>query len=143
MFASIILINISSDSFGKIKNKDIFEYYISKKYTMEKDSLEHQEYLKEMMKYAVDLYVYQDKNSYEVITALKEKGVTEDQAKAMISIIDERVEETENSAHKKNVIIGGLFFAGGLMATFANLGFVFWGAIVFGGIQMVRGIMKV
>lgn len=110
---------------------------------MEKDSVAHQEHLKEMMKYAVDLYVYQDKNSYEVISALKERGMSEDEAQEIISVIDQRLEETENSAHKKNVIIGGVFFAGGLIATFANLGFIFWGAIVFGGIQMVRGIMKV
>jgi homoaconitase/3-isopropylmalate dehydratase large subunit len=109
---------------------------------MEEEDQEMQKHLKEMMQLAVDLYVYQDKNSHEVITALKEKGVEEEQAKAIIKTIDDRVEETELSAHKKNVIIGGLFFAGGLVATFANFGFIFWGLIIFGGIQMVRGIMK-
>jgi hypothetical protein len=41
---------------------------------------------------------------------------------------------------KRDVFFGSLWLAGGLILTFAEIGFIFWGAIVFGGIQLFKGI---
>ncbi|MBI1837619.1 MAG: hypothetical protein HYR91_10195 [Flavobacteriia bacterium] len=41
---------------------------------------------------------------------------------------------------KKDVIFGSLWLVGGLVFTFAEIGYIFWGAIVFGGIQLFKGI---
>jgi hypothetical protein len=43
---------------------------------------------------------------------------------------------------QKDIIVGGLWFLGGIIGTFANIGFIFWGAIVFGFIQGCRGIFN-
>jgi len=43
----------------------------------------------------------------------------------------------------KDIVIGGLFCVGGVIATMADIGYIFWGAIVFGGVQMIRGFIKV
>ncbi len=41
---------------------------------------------------------------------------------------------------QKDTLYGALWLAGGLFATYADIGYIFWGAIVFGGIQMIRGL---
>ena len=35
---------------------------------------------------------------------------------------------------------GGLWCIGGIALTVADIGFVFWGAILFGGIQFIKGL---
>lgn len=52
----------------------------------------------------------------------------------------------ENTGAMRDMLVGGLFFFGGLVITvgslmFGNGGFVLaWGAIIFGGIQFFRGV---
>ncbi|TNE79101.1 MAG: hypothetical protein EP332_12180 [Bacteroidetes bacterium] len=50
--------------------------------------------------------------------------------------------EESDSTGTKDVIIGGLWFLGGLIFTIADVGYIFYGAIIFGGIQMIGGIAK-
>lgn len=45
-------------------------------------------------------------------------------------------------AANKDILVGSLWFFGGLIATVANFGYIFWGAILFGGIQMLKGISE-
>jgi hypothetical protein len=40
------------------------------------------------------------------------------------------------------MLYGALWCGGGTIATMANIGFFFWGAIIFGGIQLVRGLIN-
>ena len=44
-----------------------------------------------------------------------------------------------NNKAKKDMIFGALWCVGGTIATVAQTGFIFWGAIIFGGIQFFRG----
>jgi hypothetical protein len=37
------------------------------------------------------------------------------------------------------MLYGGLWFIGGLIATVADFGYFFWGAIIFGGYQFLKG----
>lgn len=39
-----------------------------------------------------------------------------------------------------DMLYGALWCVGGIVATAANIGFIFWGAILFGGIQFFRGL---
>lgn len=41
---------------------------------------------------------------------------------------------------QKDMLYGALWCVGGLVLTMAHIGFIFWGAIVFGAIQFFRGI---
>lgn len=38
------------------------------------------------------------------------------------------------------MLYGVLWCSGGLLLTLANVGFIFWGAILFGAIQFFRGV---
>tara|TARA_B100000401_G_C52712904_1_gene674737 strand:- start:351 stop:758 length:408 start_codon:yes stop_codon:yes gene_type:complete len=40
----------------------------------------------------------------------------------------------------KDVLYGALWCAGGIIATVADIGLIFWGAIVFGGYQLIKGL---
>ncbi|GAB3936659.1 hypothetical protein [Mucilaginibacter myungsuensis] len=41
---------------------------------------------------------------------------------------------------QKDMIYGALWCVGGTVLTIADVGFIFWGAIVFGGIQFFKGL---
>lgn len=63
---------------------------------------------------------------------------------SIISIQDEINEQEYISAKKKqaenDMLYGALWCIGGIIATAAHVGFIFWGAILFGGIQFFRGL---
>nr|WP_315251047.1 hypothetical protein [uncultured Flavobacterium sp.] len=40
----------------------------------------------------------------------------------------------------KDMIFGALWCIGGLIGSFANTGYIFWGAVLFGGIKFMRGL---
>lgn len=55
---------------------------------------------------------------------------------------DMEKQEIRNDKAEKDMLYGGLWFVGGLLGTTADIGFIFWGAILFGGFQFVRGLSK-
>lgn len=63
---------------------------------------------------------------------------------SIISVQDEINEQEYISAKKKqaenDMLYGALWCIGGIIATAAHIGFIFWGAILFGGIQFFRGL---
>ncbi|KQT31071.1 hypothetical protein ASG22_18730 [Chryseobacterium sp. Leaf405] len=57
------------------------------------------------------------------------------------------LEQMDKKQASKDVLYGGLWFAGGLIVTLVSLssgsgGVIAYGAVIFGGIQFFRGIMK-
>ena len=49
--------------------------------------------------------------------------------------------QKEKEDAKKDMIFGALWVIGGIIATTADFGYIFWGAIVFGGFQFIRGLV--
>jgi hypothetical protein len=60
----------------------------------------------------------------------------------MIDDLEEQMREAKKSQAKKDVLWGAVWCIGGLIGTFANTGFIFWGAIIFGGIQLIKGLIN-
>jgi hypothetical protein len=60
------------------------------------------------------------------------------------SVQNEINEQEYISAKKKqaenDMLYGALWCIGGIIATAAHIGFIFWGAILFGGIQFFKGL---
>jgi hypothetical protein len=57
------------------------------------------------------------------------------------------LEQIDKKQASKDVLYGGLWFAGGLIVTLVSVssgrgGFIAYGAVIFGGIQFFRGLMK-
>jgi len=55
----------------------------------------------------------------------------------------DNLEKQINDENKKNatnnMLYGALWCTGGIVASVADFGYIFWGAIVFGGIQFFKG----
>lgn len=49
--------------------------------------------------------------------------------------------ETDKKDATKNMIFGALWCLGGIAGTLADVGYIFWGAIIFGGIQFFQGLI--
>ena len=65
---------------------------------------------------------------------------------SIISVQNEIDEQEYISAKKKqaenDMLYGALWCIGGIIATAAHIGFIFWGAILFGGIQFLGGLFN-
>ncbi|MFC0515122.1 hypothetical protein ACFFGT_12965 [Mucilaginibacter angelicae] len=96
--------------------------------------------INEMYQYATNLFIG-GKNTYEVKTALLERGLDEGNADYIVEQLDLQINEARKARAKKDMLYGALWCAGGLILTLAHIGFIFWGAIVFGGIQFFRGVI--
>ena len=52
------------------------------------------------------------------------------------------VKQNSREQAGKNMLYGALWCIGGTIATLADIGYIFWGAIVFGGIQFFIGLVN-
>lgn len=94
--------------------------------------------LDEVMESAAKQMIEMKKSPEETLQNLREQGIPEESAAVAIQAIREAVKERGN----KDMLYGGLWFVGGVVATVAEIGYIFWGAIVFGAIQFIQGYMK-
>ncbi len=97
--------------------------------------------LDEMQQYAANLYVG-GKNSIEVKQALMERGLPENESAAIIEEFEQEITNARKGQAKKDMLYGALWCVGGLALTLADVGFIFWGAILFGGIQFFKGVSR-
>jgi len=104
---------------------------------------EEQNTVNQIYEYAVNLMIHENKNSYEVQMALKERGLDDESAKIIVENLEKEIEDAKKERANKDMLYGALWCIGGIIATASNIGFIFWGAIVFGAIQFFRGLFKI
>jgi hypothetical protein len=75
-----------------------------------------------------------------VIDNLMARGAGRGQAETIVYDLEEQIRLAKRSRAQKDMLYGALWCAGGTVATLASIGFIFWGAIIFGGIQFFRGL---
>lgn len=109
---------------------------------METTNPESQEVVNQLYNYAANLLVHQNKSAYETKALLIEKGLSTENAEFIVDTIEGQIEEAKNDNAKKDMLYGALWCIGGTALTLANVGFIFWGAILFGGIQFFRGLIN-
>ncbi len=110
---------------------------------METTNSESQEVANQLYNYAANLLIHQNKSAYETKAALVEKGLSSENAATIVDNLEEQIEEAKHDKAKKDMLYGALWCIGGTVLTLANVGFIFWGAILFGGIQFFRGLINV
>lgn len=112
---------------------------------MENTSVETQELANQYYNLAVDSF-NQGKSGYETKNILIENGLSPDFASLIVEKIEMQIHEMQqehvHSQAKKDMLFGALWCVGGTVLTLANVGFIFWGAILFGGIQFFRGLIN-
>lgn len=97
--------------------------------------------------FAADQMVRQQKNSYQVKTALLEQGLSEANAAIVVENLEKQIEQARKTKSNKDMLYGALWAVGGIIVTSVSMasgkgGVIAWGAILFGGIQFVRGIIN-
>jgi len=90
--------------------------------------------------YAANLLVNGKKSPAEVKQLLAAKGLDDESASVVVANLETQIRDAKKAGAKKDMLHGGLWCAGGLALTMADVGFIFWGAIIFGGIQFFKGV---
>ncbi len=80
------------------------------------------------------------KSDDEVLYLLTQKGLSDGAAATIITGLHAQYNSELRNKAKKDMLWGGVWFFGGIIATVADFGLIFWGAILFGGIQFFRGV---
>lgn len=106
------------------------------------NSVSQQQAVNEIYNYAANLIVNEKKDAVEVRNALAEKGLSEDAAYTIVKNVEDEIKKAKREAANKDMLYGALWCVGGAIATVANIGFIFWGAIIFGGIQFIKGLVN-
>ena len=96
----------------------------------------------------VDNYLYQyaanllanGKKGDQVEHLLALKGLDAESARAVVLELEGPIRDAKRAQAKKDMLHGGLWCVGGTALTMAHIGFVFWGAILFGGVQFIKGV---
>ncbi|HMG91473.1 MAG TPA: hypothetical protein VK589_15545 [Chryseolinea sp.] len=109
---------------------------------MENQDASSQAAVNEIYNYAANLLVNEKKSSKDVQTALVGKGLSESAALTIVYNLEVEIKNAKKEAGKKDMLYGALWCVGGAVATVANIGFIFWGAILFGGIQFIKGAVN-
>jgi hypothetical protein len=91
--------------------------------------------------YARDLYFNQNFTASEVKNALLKNNVEEDLAAEIISKLEKEFRAMRSDEANKQMLYGIFWCAGGIAATAADIGYIFWGAIVFGAVKFFKGLM--
>ncbi len=97
---------------------------------------------KQVYNNAIQQLINKNQNSNTVINYMVDNGVERDEATVFINDCLVQIDVAKKESAKKDILYGALWCVGGTVATLANIGFIFWGAIVFGGIQLIRGLIN-
>jgi hypothetical protein len=90
------------------------------------------------------------KSDAQIQAYLQENGATKEAAETVVSELRPEYQKAYQEAARKDMLHGGLWLGGGLLVTgvtysMASEGgsyFMTWGAIIFGGIQFFKGLVR-
>jgi hypothetical protein len=92
--------------------------------------------------FAANMLVNDKRTSKDVQLALVGKGLSDSAAFTIVHNLEVEIKNAKKESGRKDMIYGALWCIGGTVATVANIGFIFWGAIFFGGIQLIKGAIN-
>lgn len=95
----------------------------------------------QIYEHAANLMFNENKSATETKQALVAQGLDENIAVVVITNLEQQMKEAKKKKAEKDMLYGALWCIGGTVATVADFGYVFWGAIVFGGIQFIMGVV--
>lgn len=102
---------------------------------------EMQEFINRVYNYAADLYVNHNMSWQQVRLALIEQGLNSNEADIVVDNLRSQESEAKSKGANKELGYGALWAVGGIALTAITGGtLIFWGAVVWGGWLMLRGI---
>jgi hypothetical protein len=103
--------------------------------------LAEQEAATKIYNYAASLMIDGGKDAMEVKDMLVAKGMDDSTAYSLVTSIEDEIHKAKKNRGQKDMLYGALWCIGGIVLTAAHIGFIFWGAILFGGIQFIKGLV--
>jgi hypothetical protein len=97
-----------------------------------------EEIVNQIYDYAATLLFKGNRSGRETKEALIHQGLDVNLA----TLVVRNLAKVGQKQAKKNILYGTLWCVGGIVATAANIGFIFWGAVVFGAIQFLKGVFQ-
>ena len=95
-----------------------------------------EEIINQVYDFTANLLFEQKYGKQSAISELVDNGIDAEVAEVIV----ENLLSSRDKRAKNNMIYGALWCIGGSIATAADLGYIFWGAIVFGAVQFFRGL---
>jgi hypothetical protein len=96
----------------------------------------------EAYNYGVHLIVDKGVDYIRLKDELIFKGIDVQEALKVVNKIEKDIKKAKITAANNDLIYGALWCIGGIVATAAEIGYIFWGAIVFGGYQFLKGLIN-
>ena len=109
---------------------------------MQEENNNEQETINQIYEYAAQLLVEEERSPSEVKAALIEQGLSSEDASVVLENLEEQIKEGKKERGKKDMLYGALWCVGGVVASVADIGYYFWGAVLFGGIQFIKGAIN-
>lgn len=106
------------------------------------DQQKEQEAVNKVYNYAAALMVQQKKSPDQAKNELINQGLDDESASIVVDNLLKDITRAKKERANKDMLYGALWCIGGIIATVANIGFIFWGAILFGAIQFIKGAIN-
>ena len=110
---------------------------------METTNLESPDVANHHYNYVANLLLNENKSTNEAKKQLVAQGFSYEIAELIVENVEIELQEAKHEKARKDMVYGALWFCGGTILTLADIGFIFWGAILFGGIQFFKGLINV
>ena len=110
---------------------------------METTNLESPDVANHHYNYVANLLLNENKSTNEAKQQLVTQGLSYEIAELIVENVEIEIQEAKHEKARKDMFYGTLWFCGGTILTLADIGFIFWGAILFGGIQFFKGLINV
>jgi hypothetical protein len=108
--------------------------------------IDTQEYVDQIYDYALTLKRNEDLSYSELKSRLIEDGLSYENAETVVNNIEQGMKDAYKAAEKseaeKDMLYGAMWCIGGTFLTIAEIGYIFWGAIVFGAYQFLKGLFN-
>jgi hypothetical protein len=92
--------------------------------------------------HAANLMLHENKSKSEVVDELGMLGIDRENATSIVENLEIQINVAKKEVAKKDMLYGALWCVGGTILTISNIGFIFWGAIIFGGYQFFKGLIN-
>jgi hypothetical protein len=109
---------------------------------MDTNQNDQQQTANQLYDYAANLLVHQKMNPEDVKTSLTGKGIDQESASVIVDNLTTQIHALKKKKANNDMLYGALWCIGGTVLTLADIGYIFWGAIVFGGYQFIRGLIN-
>lgn len=87
-------------------------------------------------------YGEKPKKIFEEKEVFIEEGFDDENSAFMVDSPQKQINNEEKEHPKQDMLYGALLFVGGIVLTVCDIGYIFWGAIVYGGYLFLKGFSK-